>query len=309
MMIRRVCACTGRYPAAQPSFRSLLSALFMVITLLLVSSCGKKSDVKVTPPVASPPVIPFSSPSTREKPITEEEGRAFLEVIKQADMVKIEEALKQNPGLARAHDEIGMTPLHYAAQDNKILLMKMLITCGAEVDANYRYGGTPLYLAAATGKKEAVKLLLSHGADINARDREGMTALFQATAPNAVDMMELLISHGADVDAVDKGGYTPLHTAALAGAKEAAALLISKGADVNSKLKSQGSAARGDEAIDGDTPLHLAAEKGDKPMVELLLSQGAEINAKNSQGITPLRYASAFRHEDIAEFLKKNGAE
>jgi hypothetical protein len=51
-----------------------------------------------------------------------------------------------------------------------------LIDRGAEVDAQNIYGDTPLMYAARNGRIRTARLLITCGADVNARDKFGVTA-------------------------------------------------------------------------------------------------------------------------------------
>src|ERR1035438_7582111 len=65
----------------------------------------------------------------------------------------------------------------------------------------------------------------------------------------------------------------------------------------------------------GMTPLHWAAARGHKDVAELLLANGADVNAKNTgttglnTGLTPLHYAAGSGHKDVAELLLANKAD
>ena len=60
-------------------------------------------------------------------------------------------------------DEIGRTPLHYAAYDGHKEIVERLIANGADIKAKDKGGFTPLDLAVSEGKKETVALLSKHG--------------------------------------------------------------------------------------------------------------------------------------------------
>jgi hypothetical protein len=59
----------------------------------------------------------------------------------------------------------------------------------------------------------------------------------------------------------------------------------------------------------GMTPLHYAAAYGHKDVAELLLANKADVNAKDNQGWTPLHYAALKGYADVAELLLANKAE
>lgn len=63
----------------------------------------------------------------------------------------------------------GRTPLHLAALQGKIGVMKQLLDARAPANAADEHGMTPLHKAAVGGRTEAAQLLLNAGASYNAR--------------------------------------------------------------------------------------------------------------------------------------------
>lgn len=57
-----------------------------------------------------------------------------------------------------------VTPLHIAAFNGNIRLIRLLIENGADVNAVDEMGRTPLKMARSRFNKEAEKILLEHGA-------------------------------------------------------------------------------------------------------------------------------------------------
>jgi ankyrin repeat protein len=57
----------------------------------------------------------------------------------------------------------------------------------------------------------------------------------------------------------------------------------------------------------GRTPLHWAAARGHKEVAELLIAEGADVNAKGDDGNTPLGTAILFKRTEIADLLRKHG--
>ena len=77
-----------------------------------------------------------------------------------------------------ARDELGLTPLMFAAATNSNPeVVQVLLEAGADVEARDEDGWTPLMLAAVNNENpEMVQVLLEAGADATAKNGEGKTA-------------------------------------------------------------------------------------------------------------------------------------
>jgi DNA polymerase III delta prime subunit len=197
-------------------------------------------------------------------------------------------------------DEHSLTPLHSATNKDDLVMVKLLLDNGADINAKDDYmKSTPLHSAAEKRKLEMAKLLLDNGANVNAKDDYSDTPLHAAAQKNNLEMAKLLISKGADANALNKRGGTPLHWAARNGNLKMAKVLLVQGVDINAKT--DGLRAKSNEQ--GFTPLHYAAEKDDLEMVKLLLDNGADVNVKDQQDHTPWHIATD--GGKVKEFLEK----
>jgi ankyrin repeat protein len=88
----------------------------------------------------------------------------LLEAAKNGDLIKVQTLLEKgaNP---KAKDNIGLTPLHYAADLGYVEIVELLLERGADPKAKDNIGLTPLHIAALWGHVKIVKLLLERGAD------------------------------------------------------------------------------------------------------------------------------------------------
>jgi ankyrin repeat protein len=190
------------------------------------------------------------------------------------------------------------TSLHQAAQAGWQKLAELFISEGAEVDVKDKRGDTPLYRAVLAGHRAVVDLLIAKGANVNEKNRNGQTPLYRAVQRGHKDVVEVLIAKGADINAkVTNLSQTFLHIAVVGGRKDIAALLIAKGIDVNSKN------------VNGQTPLHLSVRQGSRDIAELLIANGADMNVKNRWNRTPLDLATDRGHTEIVELLKKHAVD
>ncbi|XP_047443175.1 KN motif and ankyrin repeat domain-containing protein 1 [Mugil cephalus] len=116
-------------------------------------------------------------------------------------------------------NKAGYTPVMLAAltaaeSPDDLEVAQQLLKLG-DVNARSRQAGqTALMLAVSHGRVAMVKLLLMCGADVNAQDREGSTALMCASEHGHTHITRLLLETGCcDVSLVDKNGQTALSVA------------------------------------------------------------------------------------------------
>ena len=116
-------------------------------------------------------------------------------------------------------DRGGRTALHYAALENDLQKVNVLLDAGADPDAADRQGFTPLHFAAQQWSVEAAQILLDRGADVDPSDTYGnsplWTAVFNSNGRGA--LIELLRSRGANPLRANKAGRTPLGLARQMG--------------------------------------------------------------------------------------------
>ncbi len=131
------------------------------------------------------------------------------------------------------HEAHRMPAIHGAALEGRVDDVKRLLSEDPELlhardDADW----TPLHRAVAWGRVEVVRVLLSRGADPNAQERSGWTPLHVAIrrdGENCKIITELLLRHGAQTDIRDGFGKTPLDLALSRGYEEIAEVLKQHG--------------------------------------------------------------------------------
>ncbi|KAH0523683.1 hypothetical protein TsFJ059_008653 [Trichoderma semiorbis] len=195
----------------------------------------------------------------------------------------------------------GRTPLSYAAYSGSEACLRVLLSCGAHIEAADKDGLTPLLYAARGSHEAAIRLLLDHGAQTEATDKLGQTPLFHATEGSGKEAIaRLLLDRGAQTEAVDKLGRTPLSYAADRDGSEAVVrLLLDHGAQTEAAGKG------------GRTPLSYATEgRRNGAIARLLLDRGAQIEAADEDGRTPLSYATGWvKNEAVVRLLLDWGAQ
>ena len=183
----------------------------------------------------------------------------------------------------------GCTPsLHKAAREGDADRVRKLLDAGADVNVRnadkQRLQYTPLHWAAHFGHLEIAELLISRGADLDAEDPAYSTPLYLAAEEGHPKVVEFLISKGAEVNVkTSKSGDTPLHRAAWGPVvrrfgKQAetfgadpeqdyegiVAFLIAKDAEINARDN------------DGKTPLDLAIKGSTEEIVALIRKHGGK---------------------------------
>ncbi len=200
-------------------------------------------------------------------------------------------------------------------------LIRLLITAGADVNAQGEDGWTPLTNVCLYENIEGLRMLLdAPGIEVNKPNKEGSVPLVVAALRNNEEIKSILQAAGAslpvdNVPAPENGdraaqqrlqemGITPSrYNQALCNAtdnsdNEKIQLLIAAGADVNT------------QAEDGWTPLTNCCLYGNLEGMRLLLAApGIDINKKNRGGETPYEVAVRKTNTQAMQLLREAGYE
>ena len=138
--------------------------------------------------------------------------------IKNSDLQKSQELLQQGANLhlltgviLRRYDLEENTPLHIAAKEGSLSLIKLFIEHNTPVDVRNRLKQTPLQWASYYGHLKIVEYLIAHNADIDAIDIDGDPSLTWAASKGEIKVVNYLITQGADPAKVSPLGNTALH--------------------------------------------------------------------------------------------------
>lgn len=108
------------------------------------------------------------------------------------DTVMIASALAAGAVIDSLDPNGNRRPLNYAAINDRVPALRLLLARGAPINLPNRTGFTPLHHAAEGGAHHALRFLLEAGADQEARTAQGMTALHIARAREDVVAVALL---------------------------------------------------------------------------------------------------------------------
>ncbi|XP_075944458.1 uncharacterized protein kank4 isoform X2 [Anarhichas minor] len=128
-------------------------------------------------------------------------------------------------------NKAGYTPVMLAAltaaeSSDDLEVAQQLLRLGDVNACSRQAGQTALMLAVSHGRVAMVKLLLSCGTDVNAQDREGSSALMCASEHGHVNIVRMLLETGrCDTSLMDKDGQTALSVAEGASHQEIIDLL------------------------------------------------------------------------------------
>ena len=215
-------------------------------------------------------------------------SQEFLDAATGGDVSKVKAMLADDPALARAKDENGVSAIMKATYYGKRDVVAALLESGVELD---------VFEAAATGRSERLVELIEKDPSLaNAYSPDGFTPLGFAVFFAQPRIVETLLNTGADVNLPSRESMkvTPLASAAAAKQTEIARLLIAHGANVNAR------------AASGHIPLHEAAGNGNVELVKLLIENGADLNARTDDGKTPLDFAIEYKRTEVIDLLKES---
>lgn len=259
---------------------------------LLSQSAGKDAQQPTTPNDDVELKDVETSRRPEAAPPLEED---IMQLARLGEIASIKDLFESGKFDATYRDKESISPLHWAAINNRYELCKFLLDSGADVNAK---GGesvaTPAMWAAQRCHYYIVDLLLRYGADPLLTDIQGYNILHLATIDGNSFLLALLLHQEIPVDIPDAQGHTSLMWAAYKGFPACVDLFLRWGANL----------AAADEA--GLTPLHWALVRGSTPCIQKIVEYGADRFAKTRDGKTPSMVAqdmktTSFWHRALKE--------
>jgi ankyrin repeat protein len=209
--------------------------------------------------------------------------------LRASDTAAVARMLEQEPGLAQARNEQGISAVLMACYMGRKEIRDLLIEKGAHLE---------LHEAAAAGNLPRVKELVEANLQLaKSYSPDGFPVLALAAAFGHEEVVRYLHGNGAKIDAVATNGtgYNALTGAVASSHASLAKWLVENGADVNYRYAK------------GHSPLLEAAANGKLEIVRMLVEHGADPHMRTDGGKNALNFAEERGHQDVADYLREIG--
>lgn len=202
----------------------------------------------------------------------------------------------RSTNLQAAEEETGFTALHYAAMNDHLNVVKLLLSHGAnpyEADFN---GKNAIHHAISGIGVRCLEHFVEKVSTNTPIDAEGLSLWHWAAVTQAKQALETLAKYSTPMPSLSsirtKDGWSPLLSAASVGSTENIDWLLRAGCTTT------------DKAYDGSTALHLAIRSGFFDAVRVLLRKGSDVSAVTDDGSTVLHFALLGLKEGTSAILE-----
>lgn len=202
--------------------------------------------------------------------------RKYIEACQAGDLVTVKDLIESSAvELGTDLDMNKVSGLHWAAINNRLSIVKYLVSKGADVD---KEGGdlnaTPLHWACRYGLVYIVDYLIKQGANPAKCDSQGFNALHLAVHSSNIMLVIYILAFVQDipVDSTDPNGRTALHWAGYQG----------DSLSVDALLKFHANVKLVDDQ--GFTALHWSLIRGQKECLKRLIEEGSDLEQKTNDG-------------------------
>ncbi|KAI3368559.1 hypothetical protein L3Q82_025566 [Scortum barcoo] len=121
---------------------------------------------------------------------------AALTAAESPDDLEVAQQLLKLGDVNACSRQAGQTALMLAVSHGRVAMVKLLLSCGADVNSQDREGSTALMCASEHGHTHIVRMLLETGrCDTSLKDKNGQTALLVAEGASHQDIVDLLKAH------------------------------------------------------------------------------------------------------------------
>ena len=213
--------------------------------------------------------------------------QGLFEAIKAGKLDQVNRLLREHPGLLKARDANGASPLLIAIYHQQYDIAKALADASGSID---------IFEAAALGRVDRIKQLLRDDPSLaSAYAPDGFPPVGLASFFGHLDAVRALIAAGADIHAAARNGLKvqAIHAAVASKNLDIVRALLEAGADPNAAQQQ------------GFRPMHESGSSGSRELAELLMKYGGDPTLKNDEGKSTITFAREKGHAEFADWLEK----
>lgn len=200
----------------------------------------------------------------------------------------------------QTQDKFGKTPAYYAIVHGDTKALRQMLEAGMDPDIRQRGDKTLLHHAVLERRAEAVRILVSAGADVNAQDSYGhITPLGSAVVADDIAILDYLIENGADINAPNTNFRSrAIMIAVRAGRLEIVKRLVEQGAAIDLPWDDLSRYGRGHSSL-----LEQAIMQRKPEVLSYLLT----LKSPEKYSAPNLRAASVYGLGDVVKLLLGSG--